>query len=115
MVLAHRERTSPRPTQRDLSIRRMTGGRPAPLPGPGTYARHNAVDMPAMLPDGSAARLSVSAVMGVRAVSGITIAGLDELAVPQAPALGETPAAGDTGDTGDTSGPAAGTGGQEER
>jgi hypothetical protein len=48
-------------------------------------------------------------------VSGITIAGLDELAVPQAPALGETPAAGDTGDTGDTSGPAAGTGGQEER
>ena len=115
MVLAHRERTSPRPTQRDLSIRRMTGGRPAPLPGPGTYARHNAVDMPAMLPDGSAARLSVSAVMGVRAVSGITIAGLDELAVPQAPALGETPAAGDTGDTGDTSGPADGTGGQEER
>ena len=74
MVLAHRERTSPKPTQRDLSIRRMTSGRPAPLPGPGTYARHNAVDMPALLPDGTSARLSVSAVMGVRVESGTAIA-----------------------------------------
>jgi NADH-quinone oxidoreductase subunit J len=78
MVLAHRERTSPKPTQRDLSIRRMTSGRPAPLPGPGTYARHNAVDMPALLPDGTAARLSVSAVMGVRVESRTAMAGPDE-------------------------------------
>ena len=56
MVLAHRERTSPKPTQRELSIRRIASGRPAPLPGPGTYARHNAVDMPALLPDGSNVR-----------------------------------------------------------
>ncbi len=60
MVLAHRERTSPRLTQRDLARRRVASGRPTPLPGPGTYARHNAVDMPALLPDGSAAGLSVS-------------------------------------------------------
>jgi NADH-quinone oxidoreductase subunit J len=66
MVLAHREPTRPKPTQRDLSIRRMTSGRPAPLPGPGTYALHNAVDMPALLPDGSHASRSLSATMTVR-------------------------------------------------
>jgi NADH-quinone oxidoreductase subunit J len=67
MVLAHRERTEPKPTQRDLSIRRIASGRPAPLPGPGTYARHNAVDMPALLPDGTNAELSVSPSMVPRA------------------------------------------------
>ena len=41
----------------------MAGGRPTPLPGPGVYARHNAVDMPALLPDGSPAGLSVSPVI----------------------------------------------------
>jgi NADH-quinone oxidoreductase subunit J len=63
MVLAHRERISPKPTQRDLSRIRVASGRPAPLPGPGTYARHNAVDMPALLPDGTPAELSVSPVI----------------------------------------------------
>jgi len=60
MVLAHRERTSPKLTQRDLSRLRVASGRPTPLPGPGTYARHNAVDMPALLPDGTPAQVSVS-------------------------------------------------------
>jgi NADH-quinone oxidoreductase subunit J len=60
MVLAHRERTSPKPTQRVLSRQRVAGAHPTPLPGPGTYARHNAVDFPALLPDGSPAALSVS-------------------------------------------------------
>ncbi|MBX6384279.1 MAG: NADH-quinone oxidoreductase subunit J [Microbispora sp.] len=65
MVLAHRERTTPKPTQRDLSRQRFiafgkTGKNPAPLPGPGTYARHNAIDMPALLPDGSISPLSVN-------------------------------------------------------
>ena len=54
MVLAHRERTSPKPTQRELASSRAERPRPTPLPGPGTYARHNAVDMPALLPDGTA-------------------------------------------------------------
>ena len=67
MVLAHRERISPKPTQKELSIRRIASSRPAPLPGPGTYARHNAADMPAMLPDGSNAELSVSTSMVPRA------------------------------------------------
>jgi NADH-quinone oxidoreductase subunit J len=65
MVLAHRERTSPKPTQRMLSRQRVASGHPAPLPGPGTYARHNAVDMPALLPDGSTSGQSVS-----RSISG---------------------------------------------
>jgi NADH-quinone oxidoreductase subunit J len=60
MVLAHRERTRPKPTQRELARQRVASGRPAPLPGPGTYAQHNAVDMPALLPDGTPAELSVS-------------------------------------------------------
>jgi NADH-quinone oxidoreductase subunit J len=63
MVLAHRERTSPKPTQRTLSRQRIAGDHPTPLPGPGTYAQHNAVDMPALLPDGSTSDLSVSEVM----------------------------------------------------
>ena len=63
MVLAHRERTGPKPTQRDLSRQRMAGAHPTPLPGPGVYARHDAVDMPALLPDGSPSQLSVSPVI----------------------------------------------------
>jgi NADH-quinone oxidoreductase subunit J len=63
MVLAHRERTSPKPTQRELARQRVASGRPSPLPGPGTYAQHNAADMPALLPDGSQSRLSVSHVL----------------------------------------------------
>jgi NADH-quinone oxidoreductase subunit J len=63
MVLAHRERTKPKPTQRELARLRVSSGRPAPLPGPGTYAQHNAVDMPALLPDGTPSELSVSPVI----------------------------------------------------
>jgi NADH-quinone oxidoreductase subunit J len=66
MVLAHRERITPKPTQRELARRRVASGRPAPLSGPGTYARHNAVDMPALLPDGSPAEVSVSQLAGRR-------------------------------------------------
>jgi NADH-quinone oxidoreductase subunit J len=63
MVLTHRERTSPKPSQKILSRQRIAGAHPTPLPGPGTFARHNAVDMPALLPDGSPSRLSVSEVI----------------------------------------------------
>jgi len=68
MVLAHRERIGPKVTQRVLAARRVASGRPTPLPGPGTYARHNAVHMPALLPDGSQSELSVSPVL-----SGVTV------------------------------------------
>jgi NADH-quinone oxidoreductase subunit J len=67
MVLAHRERTTPKLTQRELAARRIASGRPTPLPGPGTYAQHNAADMPALLPDGSQSELSVSTVLSGRA------------------------------------------------
>ena len=67
MVLAHRERTEPKPTQKDLSKSRfLAGDHPGPLPGPGTYARHNAVDMPALLPDGTPSELSVNPVIAAR-------------------------------------------------
>jgi NADH-quinone oxidoreductase subunit J len=63
MVLAHRERTTRKLTQRELGARRIASGRPTPLPGPGTYAQHNAADMPALLPDGTQSSLSVSPVL----------------------------------------------------
>ena len=64
MVLAHRERIGPKPTPARYSPRqRIASGRPTPLPGPGTYAQHNGVHMPALLPDGSQSELSVSPVL----------------------------------------------------
>jgi NADH-quinone oxidoreductase subunit J len=67
MILAHRERHERRPNQRQLSEQRFRGSvHPAPLPGPGVYARHNAVDTPALLPDGTPAEISVSRVLIAR-------------------------------------------------
>jgi NADH-quinone oxidoreductase subunit J len=71
MVLAHRERLTERRTQADLSETRMkryaeTGQHPGPLPTPGVFARHNAVDTPALLPDGTVSELSVSATLKAR-------------------------------------------------
>ncbi len=60
MVLAHRDRWAPAKTQRELSKDRFRGeGHPGNLPNPGVYARHNAVDTPALLPDGSTSEISV--------------------------------------------------------
>jgi NADH-quinone oxidoreductase subunit J len=67
MVLAHRERFERRKTQRELSIERFrSGAYPTTLPGPGVYARHNAVDLAARLPDGSYSRLSVPPILEPR-------------------------------------------------
>lgn len=67
MVLAHRERWWPRKTQRELSLERFrSGGHPGNLPNPGVYARHNAVDTPALLPDGSTSDISVPGPMRAR-------------------------------------------------
>ena len=66
MVLAHRERTSPRPTQRDLAARRLASGHLAPDPPPGVYALHDAADRPALLPDGTTSELSVSSALSPR-------------------------------------------------
>jgi NADH-quinone oxidoreductase subunit J len=66
MVLAHRERTAPKPTQRDLAARRLASGQMAPDPAPGVYALHDAADRPALLPDGSTSELSVSPTLSPR-------------------------------------------------
>ncbi|MBI1377018.1 MAG: NADH-quinone oxidoreductase subunit J [Frankiales bacterium] len=72
MVLAHRERHTPRPTQRRLSEERVRSGHPQNLPGPGVYARHNAVGTPALLPDGTPTDRSVpEPLRGVSAVVGV--------------------------------------------
>jgi NADH-quinone oxidoreductase subunit J len=61
MVLAHRERFARRKSQRELAEERFQpDGHPTPLPAPGVYARHNAVDIPARLADGTFSDLSVS-------------------------------------------------------
>ena len=71
MVLAHRERFGPKKTQADLAAQRMrdyadSGKHLGPLPPPGVFARHNAVDTPALLPDGTAAPGSISRVLAAR-------------------------------------------------
>ena len=55
MMLAHRERHTPKATQEERSKARFarfaaTGELPGNLPPAGTYARHNAIDTPALAP-----------------------------------------------------------------
>ncbi len=69
MVLAHSQKVRSRTGQRDLSIARFRGdslASAAGLPSSGVFARHNAVDVPALLPDGSAAPTSISSVLKAR-------------------------------------------------
>ncbi len=71
MLLAHRERTHKRMGQAELAKQRMRqyveSGRPlGPLPPPGVFARHNAVDTPALLPDGTPAPDSVPSLLVAR-------------------------------------------------
>jgi NADH-quinone oxidoreductase subunit J len=71
MVLAHRERLEPKPGQAGLAAQRLQdyaekGTHLGPLPTPGVFARHNAVDTPALLPDGTASAASVSRVLAAR-------------------------------------------------
>ena len=66
-----RERITPRETQSDQAARRIRdfgerGAHPGPLPAPGVFARSNAVDTAALLPDGSPAESSVSRVLAAR-------------------------------------------------
>jgi NADH-quinone oxidoreductase subunit J len=65
MVLAHTERLTPRRSQAEVAARRMreyaeSGRHPGPMATPGVFARHNAVDTPALLPDGSPLQSSIS-------------------------------------------------------
>jgi len=94
LVLAHRERMSPRPTQRDLADQRIRNGmHPGNQAPPGVYARHNSVDTPALLPDGSIAEQSVPESLRVRGdmrpVDRAAVEETTELSEGQ-PALGPT-------------------------
>ncbi|WP_206305845.1 NADH-quinone oxidoreductase subunit J [Actinacidiphila soli] len=96
MVLTHRERTERRSTQRELSEQRVREGRQVPpLPAPGVYARHNAVDIPGLLPDGTPSALTVSDTLRargqVRDVSGEALSDLAELEQRTAERLGRKP------------------------
>ncbi|CAL9456757.1 NADH-quinone oxidoreductase subunit J [Streptomyces sp. enrichment culture] len=67
MVLTHRERTERARTQRELAEQRVREGTYLPpLPAPGVYARHNAVDIAGLLPDGTPSDLTVSATLRER-------------------------------------------------
>jgi NADH-quinone oxidoreductase subunit J len=71
MVLAHRERLEPKESQASVARQRVQdyaeSGKPlGPLPSPGVFARHNAVDTPALLPDGTVAESSISRVLAAR-------------------------------------------------
>ena len=68
MVLAHRERlgAAAEPARAGPSARFREGAQRRRLPAPGVYARHNAVDTPALLPDGTPSELSVSRVLTAR-------------------------------------------------
>ncbi|RLV50522.1 NADH-quinone oxidoreductase subunit J [Nocardioides mangrovicus] len=71
MVLAHRERLTPKLGQADAAAQRLRdfadhGKHLGPLPPPGTFARHNAVDTPALRPDGTPEPTSVPAVLTAR-------------------------------------------------
>ncbi len=60
MILAHKERTTPKKTQKVLAKELFAKGNyQGPLPSPGVYARHNSVDTPALLPDGSVSEISI--------------------------------------------------------
>jgi NADH-quinone oxidoreductase subunit J len=70
MVLTHRERIDRRKTQREMATERFApGGHATPMPNPGVYARNNAVDVAARLPDGSDALTSVSGILPPRTVA----------------------------------------------
>ncbi len=66
IMLTHRRRMTPRVTQRARSTARVLSGTLAGKPVPGVYARHNAMDVPALDPQGRPIEESVSRVLRVR-------------------------------------------------
>ena len=73
MVLAHGEQLRPKVRQAGQVAERIRryadeGVHPGPLPAPGVYARSNAIQAPALLPDGSVAETSVVNAMTERGV-----------------------------------------------
>ena len=67
LVLTHRQRLTPRIGQKERADARVAaGGTLTPLPAPGVYAHRNAMDVPALDPQGRAIEQSVSRVLRIR-------------------------------------------------
>jgi NADH-quinone oxidoreductase subunit J len=71
MVLAHHEKLTQRLGQAELAKQRLrdyaeSGRHPGNPPTPGVFARHNAVDTPALLPDGRPLEESISSSLVAR-------------------------------------------------
>ncbi|MEV7424799.1 MULTISPECIES: NADH-quinone oxidoreductase subunit J [unclassified Streptomyces] len=93
MLLTHRERTERALTQREMAEARVRAGvQLPPLPAPGVYARHNAVDIPGLLPDGTTSDLTVNRTLKgrgqIRDVSAEAIADIKALEQRSADRLG---------------------------
>ncbi|MFF3751305.1 NADH-quinone oxidoreductase subunit J [Streptomyces sp. NPDC002018] len=93
MLLTHRERTERAKTQREMAEERVRAGTQLPpLPAPGVYARHNAVDIAGLLPDGTPSELTVNKTLKdrgqIRDVSNEAIADLKALERRSAERLG---------------------------
>ncbi|MFD5033292.1 NADH-quinone oxidoreductase subunit J [Streptomyces sp. NPDC058220] len=93
MLLTHRERTERAKTQREMAEERVRKGTQLPpLPAPGVYARHNAVDIAGLLPDGTPSELTVNKTLKdrgqIRDVSHEAIADLKALEQRSAERLG---------------------------
>ncbi|MFG2649836.1 NADH-quinone oxidoreductase subunit J [Streptomyces sp. NPDC048436] len=80
MVLTHRERTERAKTQREMSEERVRSKHLPPLPAPGVYARHNAVDIAGLLPDGTPSELTVNKTLRERGqIRDVSHEALDDL------------------------------------
>ncbi|MFF2844822.1 NADH-quinone oxidoreductase subunit J [Streptomyces sp. NPDC058001] len=81
MVLTHRERTERAKTQRELAEERVREGKQLPpLPAPGVYARHNAVDIAGLLPDGTPSELTVNQTLRARGqIRDVSAEAIDDL------------------------------------
>ncbi|WP_296665703.1 NADH-quinone oxidoreductase subunit J [Demequina sp.] len=67
LVLTHAPRLKPRRTQLEVQRDRVrVGANPVNKPMPGVYARHNALDVPALDPEGQPIEDSVSRVLKIR-------------------------------------------------
>lgn len=67
LIMTHTPRLLPRRTQSEVQAARvLAGADPVNKPMPGVYARHNALDVPALDPDGNPIEDSVSRVLEVR-------------------------------------------------
>ncbi|WP_420819393.1 NADH-quinone oxidoreductase subunit J [Oerskovia turbata] len=70
LVLTHRRRLVPRVGQRQISDAKVAalaeGGLLTPLPAPGVYAQNNAMDTPALDPQGRPIEHSVSRILRIR-------------------------------------------------